>query len=66
MKPKKSQVLEDFENISIGGSGGYPQHSKSILKVINQMVGFCDNATASFSYVHIGFLTFLGLLKNYF
>ena len=27
---------------------------------------FRDNATVLFSYLHIGFLTFLALLKNYF
>ena len=63
---KKSHVLENFENISIGGCGGQPLHSKSILKVVSQMVEFCDIATALFSYLHIGFLTFLALLKNYF
>ena len=66
MKPQKSHVLEDFENISIGGCGGQPLYSKSILKVITQMVGCHDNATALFSYLPIGFLTFLALLKNYF
>ena len=48
---KKSHVLENFENISIGGCGGYPLHSKSILKVVNQMVEFCEYATALFLYL---------------
>ena len=61
IKPQKSHVLEDFENISIGGCGGYLLHSKSILKVVNQMVKLREYATALFSYLHIFLLTFLAL-----
>ena len=50
----------------VGGCGGYPLSSKSILKVVSQMVRFCDCGTALFFYLHIGFLTFLALLKNTF
>ena len=56
----------EFGKISVGGCGGQPLHSKSILKVVSQMVRFYDNATTLFSYLHIGFLTFLALLKNTF
>ena len=50
----------------VGGCVGYPLSSKSILKVVSQMVRLCDYATVLFSYLHIGFLTFLALLKNTF
>ena len=55
-----------FGTISVGGCGGQPLCSKSILKVVSQMVRLCDYATVLFSYLHIGFLTFLALLKNTF
>ena len=45
---------------------GYPLSSKSILKIVSQMARLCDYATVLFSYLHIGFLTFLVLLKNTF
>ena len=48
----------------VGGCVGYPLSSKSILKVVSQMVRLCDYATVFFSYLHIDFLTFLALLKN--
>ena len=35
-------------------------------KVVSQMVRLCDYGTVLFSYLHIGFLTFLALLKNTF
>ena len=52
----------------VGGCVGYPLSSKSILKVVSQMMRLCDYATATvlFSYLYIGFLTFLALLKNWF
>ena len=50
----------------VGGYVGYPLGSKYILKVVSQMVRLCDYATVLFSYLHIGFLTFLALLKNTF
>ena len=49
----------------VGGCVGYPLSSKSILKVVSQMVRLCDYATVLFSYLHIGFLTFLALLKTH-
>ena len=49
-----------------GGCVGYPLSSKSILKVVSQMVRLCDYASVLFFYLHIGFLTFLALLKNTF
>ena len=59
----KIQYIE-FRIISVGGCGGQPLHSKSISKSVSQMAGFCDDATALKSYLRIGFLTFLALLKN--
>ena len=56
----------EFGIFSVGGCGGQTLHSKFILKVVSQMVGFCEYATVLFSYLHIGFLTFLALLKIYF
>ena len=50
----------------VGGCVGYPLSSKSILKVVSQMVRLCDYATVLLSYLRIGFLTFLALLKNTF
>ena len=50
----------------VGGCASYPPSSKSILKVVSQMVRLCDYATVLFSYLHIGFLTFSALLKNTF
>ena len=50
----------------VGVCVGYPLSSKSILKVVSQMLRLCDYATVLFSYLHIGFLTFLALLKNTF
>ena len=50
----------------VRGCGGYPLSSKSILKVVSQMVRLCDYATVLSSYLHIDFLTFLALLKNTF
>ena len=50
----------------VGGCVGYLLSSKSILKVVSQMVRLCDYATVLFSYIHIGFLTFVALLKNTF
>ena len=49
----------------VGGCVGYPLSSKSILKVVSQMVRLCDYATVLFSYLHIGFLTSLALLKKH-
>ena len=51
--------------LNILGCGGQPLHSKSILKASIQMVRLCDYATVFFSYLHIGFLTFLALLKTH-
>ena len=44
--------------LNIGGCGGQPLPSKSILKVVSQMVSLCDYGTALFFHLHIGFLTF--------
>ena len=52
--------------LNIWGCRGQPLHSKSILKVVSQMVRLCDYAIVFLSYLHIGFLTFLALCKNYF
>ena len=52
--------------LNIRGCGGQPLCSKSILKDVSQMTRLCEYATVLFSYLHIGFLTFLALLKNTF
>ena len=59
--------MENFELQfwDVGGCVGYPLISKSILKASSQMVRLCDYATVLFSYLHIGFLTFLALLKTH-
>ena len=44
--------------LNIGGCGGQPLCSKSILNVVSQMVRLCNYGTALIFNVHIGFLTF--------
>ena len=44
--------------LNVGGYGGYSLSSKTILKVVSQMVRRCDYGTALFFYLHIGFQTF--------
>ena len=52
--------------LNVGGCGGQPLGSKSILKVKKQMVGLSRKDTVPICYVPIVFLTFLSLLKNTF
>ena len=64
---KKCKISNfSFEMLEAVYCVGYALSSKSILKVVSQMVRLCDYATGLFSYLHIGFLTFLALLKNTF